>query len=104
MSITPTCRCAAPESAATLGVRAEHLHLHRQEQAGAPVSGRALQATVRRIELLSDQRRVRLALVGGAAELVSAAPATGTLEPGSRVSVALDRPLWFDAAGRRVAA
>ena len=90
----------APAGAATLGVRAEHLHL-RNGDAGA---GPSLGATVRRIELLSDQRLVHLALAGSAVELVSAAPATGALEPGSQVKVALDRPLWFDAAGRRVAA
>jgi len=90
----------APEGAATLGVRAEHLHLRN----GAAGREPALRATVRRIELLSDQRLVHLALADGAAELISAAPATGAVEPGSQVSVDMDRPLWFDAAGRRVAA
>ena len=90
----------APAGAATLGVRAEHLHLRNSAAAAGP----ALQATVRRIELLSDQRLVHLTLAGGAAELISAAPATGSLENGSAVSVAIDRPLWFDAAGRRIAA
>jgi len=89
-----------PAGAATLGVRAEHLHLRN----GAPATGPTLRATVRRIELLSDQRLVHLALADSAAELISAAPATGEVEPGSQVSVNLDRPLWFDAAGRRVAA
>ena len=90
----------APEGAATLGVRAEHLHLRN----GTPATGPTLRATVRRIELLSDQRLVHLTLADGAAELISAAPATGEVEPGSQVTVNLDRPLWFDAAGRRVAA
>ena len=89
----------APLAAATLGVRAEHLHLHA---ASAP-AGPALRGVVRRIEILSDQRLVHLALVGSAAELISAAPPRGSVEPGSEVSVEMSRPLWFDAAGRRVA-
>ena len=90
----------APANAATLGVRAEHLLVRN----GAPASGPSLRATVRRIELLSDQRLVHLTLADSAAELVSAASATGVVEPGSQVSVNMDRTLWFDAAGRRVAA
>jgi multiple sugar transport system ATP-binding protein len=89
-----------PAGAATLGVRAEHLHLRN----GAPATGPSLRATVRRIELLSDQRLVHLALADSAAELISAAPPTGEVEQGSQVNVNMDRPLWFDAAGRRVAA
>jgi len=89
----------APATAATVGVRAEHLHVH----AASDASGQALRATVRRIEILSDQRLVHLTLADSAAELISAAPASGTVEPGSEVRVELARPLWFDAAGRRVA-
>ena len=89
----------APTGAVTVGIRAEHLHV----QAATPAAGR-LRATVRRIEILSDQRLVHLALADSAAELISAAPARGSVEPGSEVAVELDRPLWFDAAGRRVAA
>ena len=100
----------APAAATTVGVRAEHLHvrLATNTSLSSPrpttdARGPALRATVRRIEILSDQRLVHLALADSAAELVSAAPATGAVEPGSEVSVELDRPLWFDAAGRRVA-
>ena len=89
----------APAAAATVGVRAEHLHVHAPSNAG----GLALRATVRRIEILSDQRLVHLSLVDCATELISAAPAAGSVEPGSEVSVELARPLWFDAAGHRVA-
>jgi len=89
----------APTGAVTVGVRAEHLHVH----AAAPTAAARLRATVRRIEILSDQRLVHLALADSAAELISAAPARGSVEPGSEVAVELDRPLWFDAAGRRVA-
>jgi len=89
----------APASAATVGIRAEHLHVRAASDAGGP----ALRATVRRIEILSDQRLVHLALVDSAAELISAAPASGAVEPGNDVRVELGRALWFDAAGRRVA-
>ena len=72
--------------------------------AAADRAAPALRATVQRIEILSDQRLVHLALAGSGAELISAAPARGSVEPGSEVDVELGRPLWFDAAGRRVAA
>jgi len=90
----------APPAAATVGVRAEHLHVH----AAATGAASALRATVQRIEILSDQRLVHLALAGSGARLISAAPARGTVEPGRDVEVELGRPLWFDAAGHRVAA
>jgi multiple sugar transport system ATP-binding protein len=85
----------APPAAATLGVRAEHLHVN-----GATAAG--LRAQVRRIEILSDQRLVHVALADSAHELISAAPAGGTLEPGSEVSLALGHALWFDASGQRI--
>jgi hypothetical protein len=62
-----------------------------------------LRAQVRRIEILSDQRLVHLALADGAHELVSVAPSAGALEPGAQVQVELRRVLWFDAQGQRVA-
>ena len=89
----------APANAATVGVRAEHLHV----RAASDVGGPALRATVRRIEILSDQRLVHLTLADNGAELISAAPATAAIEPGVAVRVELSRPLWFDASGRRVA-
>ena len=87
---------AAPAAATTLGVRAEHLRLHA-DAAAAP-----LQALVRRIEILSDQRLVHLQLDVGAHELVSAAPAAAWVEPGRRVGVECARTLWFDAQGQRI--
>jgi multiple sugar transport system ATP-binding protein len=90
----------APAQAASVGVRAEHLHVHA-------VAGRTpatvLRARVRRIQILSDQRLVHLALADDAHELISVAPSSGTVEPGSEVLVELGRPLWFDAAGQRLA-
>jgi multiple sugar transport system ATP-binding protein len=89
---------AAPAQAATAGVRAEHLHVHAAN--GSAAAG--LRAQVRRIEILSDQRLVHLALAGGAHEIVSAAPADTALEAGAAVAVELRRVLWFDAAGQRI--
>ncbi len=90
----------APPGAATAGVRAEHLHVH----AGPTGAANGVRAQVRRIEILSDQRLVHLALADGAHELVSAAPSDAALVPGAPVSVELRRVLWFDAAGKRIAA
>jgi multiple sugar transport system ATP-binding protein len=90
----------APAGAVTAGVRAEHLHVH----AGAAASTRGVRAQVRRIEILSDQRLVHLALADGAHQLVSAAPSQGELAPGSSVGVEPQRVLWFDALGNRIAA
>ena len=92
---------AAPASAATVGVRAEHLRLHRAGQHAAC-------AQVRRIERLSDQHLVHLGLVpqgdGPAIDVVSAAPSADHYEPGEKVQLELAQTLWFDAAGQRVAA
>jgi multiple sugar transport system ATP-binding protein len=82
----------APARAVTAGIRAEHLQLAN--------SGCA--AHVRRIERLSDQHLVHLALDGSEHELVSAAPAGTTVEAGAAVHLRLGRPLWFDAAGQRI--
>ena len=95
---------AAPPLTATVGVRAEHLRLHRDTAAKT--------AQVRRIERLSDQHLVHIGLHGdapsaaadGAHELVSAAPPGAHFEPGDGVAIELLQPLWFDADGRRIAA
>lgn len=85
----------APPEAVTAGIRAEHLQLADATQAGCA-------ARVRRIERLSDQHLVHLALDGSDHELVSAAPAGTLVEPGTAVRLRLGRPLWFDAAGLRI--
>jgi multiple sugar transport system ATP-binding protein len=91
---------AAPPRTETVGVRAELARLHSTGQGGA---GRAA-ATVRRIEMLSDQHLVHLSLDGSAAELVVAAPPGACHDPGDSVGVELIRPLWFDELGQRIAA
>ena len=88
----------APAGAATLGIRAEHLHVH----AGDAAAANALRAQVRRIEILSDQRLVHVSLTEGEHDLVSAAFSESSLEPGAQVRVELRRVMWFDAHGQRV--
>ncbi len=86
----------APERAATVGVRAEHLRLHHD--------GVERTAMVRRIERLSDQHLVHVGLHSADVELVSAAPPGAHFEPGDAVAIELLQPLWFDANGQRIAA
>jgi multiple sugar transport system ATP-binding protein len=90
---------AGPERAVTVGVRAEHLRLHR---ASSDTSHHG--ARVRRIERLSDQHLVHVGLDDSDQELITAAPAGASFEPGDAVRVELLRPLWFDAEGGRIAA
>jgi multiple sugar transport system ATP-binding protein len=88
----------APERTASVGVRAEQARLH---PAGASAHATA---RVHRIELLSDQHLVHLALDGSASELIVAAPLGARHAPGDAVAVELLRPLWFDELGQRIAA
>ena len=90
---------AGPAQAATVGVRAEHLRLHR---AASGAAHRPAQVT--RIERLSDQHLVHVRLDDSGQDLITAAPAGTSLAPGEAVRVELLRPLWFDADGRRIAA
>ena len=81
----------------------------RRAPAPAPTARRprpTLRAMVRRIEQLSDQHLVHLALADGDAELISArARRRGARRAGRRgARRARLRPLWFDAAGQRIAA
>jgi multiple sugar transport system ATP-binding protein len=93
---------AAPERAASVGVRAEHLRLHRDGVPHAPAPA----ASVKRIERLSDQHLVHVGLrdVAEDVELVCAAPPGARFEPGDTVAIELLQPLWFDASGQRIAA
>jgi multiple sugar transport system ATP-binding protein len=90
---------AGPAQAVTVGVRAEHLRLHRAASRGAH-----RRAQVMRIERLSDQHLVHVQLNDSEQELITAAPAGTSFDPGEAVRIELLRPLWFDADGRRVAA
>ena len=88
----------APPQAVTVGVRAEHLRLHRDALSGQG------QAQVTRIERLSDQHLVHVRLENSDQELVTAAPTGASFASGDAVGVELLRPLWFDAAGQRIRA
>ena len=89
----------APGQTATVGVRAEHLCLH-----GASAASARPAARVRRIERLGDRQLIHVQLAGTEQELVTAAPGGADFEPGTTVQLELLRPLWFDAAGQRIAA
>lgn len=87
-------------SVETLGVRAEHVRLLRDD----PASGGHQRGQVRRIERLSDQHLVHVGLTGSAHDLIVAAPPGHSFEPGEVVGVELLQSLWFDARGQRVRA
>ena len=90
---------AGPERAVTVGIRAEHLRLHRGSAGAAH-----REASVKRVERLSDQHLVHVRLAESDQELITAAPAGTSFEPGDAVRVEMLRPLWFDAEGGRIAA
>ena len=90
---------AGPDRATTVGARAEHLRLH-----GAAGGSAHRRAQVTRIERLSDQHLVHVRLNDSEQDLITAAPAGASFEPGEAVGVELVCPLWFDADGRRIAA
>ena len=89
---------AAPPETATVGVRPDAMRLKR---ANGHDSGH-VQALVRRIEHLGDQKHVHVAL--GEVELITLCPDPSGFEPGRAVSVEFTAPLFFDAAGRRIPA
>ncbi len=80
----------APAGAAVIGLRPEHVaHDHGPE------------AQVVRVERLGDQTRLHLTLAGHA--LVTLADPHTALAPGDALPVAPRNPLFFDAAGARIA-
>lgn len=87
----------APDGAVTVGVRAEHLRIHRQSANDAHRAAR-----VRRIERLSDLHLVHVAPEGSDQEWIVSAPGHESFEPDDAVRIELLQPLWFDAGGRRV--
>ena len=92
---------AAPEQAATAGIRSEHLSL---DKSGSAQSARGQSARVLRVERLSDQYLVHVALDGSDKEVICS-PATNTvLEPGDSVHLQVHHAFWFDAEGQRIRA
>jgi multiple sugar transport system ATP-binding protein len=83
-----------PPGAKTIGARTEHLAIAR---GGGDVS-----ATVTRVEHLGDQSHLHLDL--GGQPVVTLADPEARLGAGDIVSLRLNKPLFFDAAGGRVAA
>ena len=86
---------AMPSGTETIGIRTEHLRI-------AKANGGGLVGRVHRIEHLGDQNHVHLEYRGQM--LVTLADPHQPLEAGQEVELQLVRPLYFDAAGRRVAA
>ena len=86
---------AAPAGAETIGIRTEHLLIKARN--GGGIVGR-----VHRIEHLGDQNHVYLEYRGET--LVTLADPHQPLTAGQDVELELVQPLYFDAAGRRIAA
>ncbi len=79
-----------PRGAVTIGLRPEHIE-----------AGEGAEAVVRRVEHLGDQTRLHLNLAGH--EVVTLADAHSGVRPGQTIGIRPRAPLYFDAAGRRVA-
>lgn len=89
----------APPEAATIGLRTEHMQLHRRPKLRPAVPG-DISARVRRIERLGDQNHLHLG-VGDHDLVMLADPALG-LEDGELVDLTLANPLFFNAEGHRI--
>jgi multiple sugar transport system ATP-binding protein len=85
---------AMPSATETIGIRTEHLRI-------AKANGGAIVGRVHRIEHLGDQNHVHLDYRGQM--LVTLADPHAPLEAGQNVELQLVRPLYFDAAGQRIA-
>ncbi len=86
---------AMPAGAETVGIRTEHLMI-------AAANGGGIIGRVHRVEHLGDQNHVYLEYRGET--LVTLADAHQPLQAGQDVELKLVHPLYFDAAGRRIAA
>jgi multiple sugar transport system ATP-binding protein len=82
----------APEGAKTIGLRPEHLE---------HVKSKGVSAQVKRIERLGDQTRLHITCAGH--DVVTLTEPHTTLEPGDTMMVKPSKPLYFDAAGARLA-
>jgi multiple sugar transport system ATP-binding protein len=83
----------APPAAATVGVRTEHARIRKAQNGSA-------MATVSWIEHLGDQDHLHIAL--GERDFVTLSDADSGLSVGDPVAIEVTRPLFFDAAGRRL--
>lgn len=89
----------SPHGAKTIGARTEHLTIARER---AEIRVGDVSATVTRIEHLGDQSHLHLDLNGQ--PVVTLSNPEARLGAGDVVSLRLNNPLFFDAAGRRIAA
>jgi multiple sugar transport system ATP-binding protein len=89
-----------PPGTETLGIRTEHLQIATAE-GGQSTDGGQLTGRVHRIEHLGDQNHVHLEYRDRM--LVTLADPHQPLHAGQRVELKLLGPLYFDAAGRRIA-
>ena len=83
----------APEEAASVGARTEHVELTPADDGPAEVV---------MVEHLGSENFLHLKLNGH--RLVTLTPPGGQWRPGRRARLALHQPLYFDAAGRRLPA
>ncbi|WP_457585101.1 ABC transporter ATP-binding protein [Ensifer canadensis] len=80
----------APSSAVHIGLRPEHI-----------TQGSGQEALVRRVEHLGDQTRLHLSFKRN--DLITVTDAHTRLKSGDTVKIQPDKPLYFDAAGMRLA-
>ncbi|MEM6748764.1 MAG: TOBE domain-containing protein, partial [Pseudomonadota bacterium] len=80
----------APNEAATIGLRPEHIR-----------EGDGQEAQVVRVEHLGDQTRLHLSFKGH--DMITLADVHTELGPGDAVKIAPDKPLYFGTDGARVA-
>ncbi len=78
-----------PPGAAEIGLRPEHI-----------VTGEGAEAQVVRVEHLGDQTRLHLRR--GPHDIVTLAEPHTPLAPGDAMLIRPDKPLWFDATGKRL--
>ena len=90
---------AGPEQATTVGIRSEHLLLRAL---GSASHGDANAARVVRVERLSDQYLVHVAIDGSDHELVAANTANLGFAAGDAVDLGVRRALWFGADEQRI--
>jgi multiple sugar transport system ATP-binding protein len=86
---------SVPSNARTVGLRTEHIRISSADRPG-PI------AHVHWVEHLGDQNHVHLRLATHS--LVTLADPAQPLKTGDRVSLEFDNPLYFDQAGKRLAA
>ena len=80
---------AAPKGAHTIGLRTEHVKI-----------GKGIQTTVKRVEHLGDQTRLHLEL--DEHPLTILVDAHTPLQPGDKLAISPDGPLFFDSVGERI--